>query len=257
MSKHRLLLEQIERQGKRLFRWRGQMGAALLPVLGMALWTPGFPAMDLSDGGLDRLSEFGLLISLCGLAMRWFTVGSVPAETSGRNTREQRAAALNTVGMYSIVRHPLYLANAVIVTGFVVAVGSLWFLLLFWLGYALAIERIIAAEEAFLRSLYGADYAAWVARTPLLVPTPALWQRSPLPFSARTVFRREYNGVFGVCLAFFVLEAVRDLLLGHQPLRVWLRDDSLWPAVLAMGLVVLAVFRTLKRRTRHLHVRGR
>ncbi len=58
-----------------------------------------------------------MVISFFGLALRVIVVGHAPYGTSGRNTREQVADTLNTTGMYSIVRHPLYLANYLIILG--------------------------------------------------------------------------------------------------------------------------------------------
>ena len=257
MSEYHRLVQQIEIQGGALFRWRGLIGAALLPPLAIAVWQPGWPGNLLQDHAIDMLTGIGLVISLLGLALRWFTVGRVPAGTSGRNTREQRAAALNTTGMYSIVRHPLYVANAIIVTGFTIATASLWFLLLFWLSYTLCIERIVAPEEHFLQRSYGDRYQRWATLTPAFLPRLKQWQPSGLPYSIRTVLRREYNGFFGVSLAFFLLEAVRDVGLAHEPVKAWLADESVWTILLALGLIVFAVLRSLKRRTRQLHVHGR
>ncbi len=58
-----------------------------------------------------------LALSYAGLVLRCLIVGFVPGGTSGRNTTEQRAVHLNTSGAYSVVRHPLYVANFVILLG--------------------------------------------------------------------------------------------------------------------------------------------
>ena len=50
-------------------------------------------------------------MSFFGLGIRVFTVGFTPKNTSGRNTAEQIADVLNTSGIYSMVRHPLYVGN--------------------------------------------------------------------------------------------------------------------------------------------------
>ncbi|MBI1987594.1 MAG: hypothetical protein HYS70_04535 [Nitrospinae bacterium] len=77
---------------------------------------------------LDLLWEIGcLLVSMLGLSVRILTSGTVPAGTSGRNTKRQKADALNTTGVYSIVRHPLYLGNYLIALGVSLFPRS-WFL---------------------------------------------------------------------------------------------------------------------------------
>ena len=102
-----------------------------------------------------------LLISLAGLAIRCVTVGFAPSGTSGRNTGGLKAARLNTTGMYSIVRHPLYLGNAVILAGVLLFVQVWWFALVGALLALLHYERIIFAEEEFLKRRFGESYERW------------------------------------------------------------------------------------------------
>lgn len=257
MTRHVRFITRMEQQGQWLYQRRDVAGIIMLPALALAIWHPGFPGAGWSPADFDHLSELCLVISCIGLALRWFIVGSVPADTSVRSTREQRADVLNTTGMYSAVRHPLYLANTIVVSAFVVATGSLWFVAIFLTMYALVIERIIAAEEHFLANRHGRIWLAWAAQTPTFVPNARAWQSADLRFSARTVLRREYNGVFGVALAYCVLDATRDLAVNHQSLRGWLHNDPLWIIALIAATALLAVLRTLKRHTRQLHVSGR
>ena len=92
-----------------------------------------------------------LAVSLLGLVVRIITVGRAPMGTSGRNTREQVANTLNSTGMYSVVRHPLYLGNYLIMMGFALWPHVWWLAVLTTCFYALYYERIMLAEEAFLR----------------------------------------------------------------------------------------------------------
>lgn len=50
-------------------------------------------------------------ITLLGIIIRIITIGFVPEGTSGCNRGKQIAETLNTKGMYSIVRNPLYLGT--------------------------------------------------------------------------------------------------------------------------------------------------
>jgi protein-S-isoprenylcysteine O-methyltransferase Ste14 len=251
------LLAQLERQGQWLFKYRGSIGALILPLVAAALRWPGPPLSTWSDSAVDALNDIGLGVAVLGLALRAATVGFVPAGTSGRNAREQRAHALNTSGAYSLLRHPLYLANAVIMLGFGIGVGSLWFLAVLALAYALFIERIIAAEEQFLAQQYGAEHGQWAAQTPAFWPALARWHAPQMGFSLRTVLRREYNGCMGVALAFFALELARDVGVGQEPLLEWLQGEPQWWVVLVAGMLVFVLLRTLKRATRLLHIDGR
>ena len=247
----------IERQGRWLFHRRSGIGVLLLPFLALALWQPGFPADVLSPAGNRALSLAGLLVSLAGLALRAFTVATVPEHTSRRSTRQLAAKTLNTRGMYSLVRHPLYLANWVVATGFTLAVGSLWMMVVFQLAHALYIERIMACEDRFVADTHGEEWEAWAARTPAILPRHLRWTPPELGWSVRTILRREYNSVCLVTTAFFALQMGRGTLLGHQSAVEWLRHEPLWDAIFLGGLVLLLVLRTLKRHTRLLHVPGR
>ena len=62
--------------------------------------------------------------------MRFYTVGTTPKETSGRNTNQQVAAVLNSTGMYSMLRHPLYLGNYLIWVGLSIATFNLYFVMI-------------------------------------------------------------------------------------------------------------------------------
>ncbi|HEX7342561.1 MAG TPA: isoprenylcysteine carboxylmethyltransferase family protein [Rhodanobacteraceae bacterium] len=169
------LVALMETQGRWLYHRRSTAGVVLLPLLIVSIWFPGYPGAEWSKSAINNLSYVALLVSFAGLALRWLTAASVPADTSVRSTREMRAAQLNTRGVYSVVRHPLYLANGLVYAGFIAVTGSLWFLALFVLFYALYIERVAAAEEGFLESIHGQAWHDWVACTPAFIPAFSHW----------------------------------------------------------------------------------
>ncbi len=251
------LLDRIRQQGDTLFRFRSFVPLALLPVLLLA-----FPESERIDQGLgeafDHLFFYTCLaLSYAGLAIRWFTVGFVPAGTSGRNTHGQRAHELNTTGAYSVVRNPLYVGNFVAMLGVVLFIKVWWLAVIFALAYTLYIERVVATEEAYLRGRFGAAYDSWAARTPAFLPRFANWQRPAQGFSLRTVLRREYAGVLAVPLAYLFAELVMDVLIEGEPLSKWAATDSAWLVVTAAAAAVYMVLRTLKKHTSVLRVAGR
>jgi protein-S-isoprenylcysteine O-methyltransferase Ste14 len=137
-------------------------------------------------------------------------------------------------------------------------VPAVWWLpLVASLGFNLYYERIVFAEEAFLKRQFGSAYADWAIRVPALLPNPLLWTRPDLPFSLRTVLRREYNGFYVIVAGFTLIELASDLLGEGESLRGWWEGDFHWFVMFVAGTVLYAVLRTLNRQTKLLHVQGR
>jgi hypothetical protein len=193
-----------------------------------------------------------LVIAFVGLGVRAATVGFVPARTSGRNTATQVADALNTTGMYSVVRHPLYLGNAITLLGVTMLFACWWLVLIVLLAFGLYYERIMLAEEDFLRRQFGESFEAWAARVPAVIPNPRGWQRPALPFSLRTVIRREYHGAVGILATFAVMHYLGDLAIARQ-----LNPDPRAVGYAIVAALVFSVCRYLKKRTGVLRVQGR
>ena len=97
--------EELEAAGNWLFRRRGHLPLLLFPVLLIAAGNPGRTTLGV---GWEPLC---VALALGGLAWRAVTVGYVPKDTSQRNSARPQAEALNTTGLYSVVRHPLYFGN--------------------------------------------------------------------------------------------------------------------------------------------------
>jgi protein-S-isoprenylcysteine O-methyltransferase Ste14 len=244
------LRTEFEASGAWLFRYRSLLPLLALPLVGAALSSFAYLG---NNHELDEIwNVICLLISLMGLVVRVVTIGYVPRGTSGRNTRKQDARKLNTSGMYSVVRHPLYLGNYVIVLGVSMYFHTSYLVLLATCLYALYYERIMFAEEAFLRQRFGEEFERWAACTPSILPRLRGWRRAELPFSWRTVLRREYTGLFGILAVFCLLEITGDSLVEHH-----LKIDWPWVVLFGCGLLIYLTLRTLKKQTTVLDVEGR
>lgn len=77
---------------------------------------------------------------------------------------------LATDGPYSLVRHPLYTGNLLLLLGFTVASGQWWAALVsawfWWFYYPTAIEY----EDRKLRRIFGDRCAEWQKATPAVLP---------------------------------------------------------------------------------------
>lgn len=191
-------------------------------------------------------------ISLFGLFIRALTIGVTPAGTSGRNTQQQIADVLNTKGIYATVRHPLYLGNYFMWLGLLLYTGIWWFVLIVSLVFWLYYERIMFAEEEFLRHKFGNDYLQWANNTPAFIPKLSQWQTSELPFSLRNVLKREYNGLFNTAISFLLINALKNYFNQQQ-----FYINIIWIDFFIVATLALIVLRTLKKKTTVLDVKGR
>lgn len=236
--------------GNWLFRWRSFLPIAVV-VTAVAAMFP-FPLPQHDAALSDLIEGAALSISFLGLLLRCTIVGHTPARTSGRNTVTQLADSLNTTGMYSIVRHPLYLANFLIGLGLSCYTLTWWFVGLYVLTFWLYYERIMLAEEAFLHAKFGGEFEAWATTTPAFVPSFRHYVPPALPFSLRNILKREYNTLLQIVVVSFLLEFFGDWFDTHR-----ISVSPHWYGFLAAGTLIWLILRLLKRHTGILDVSGR
>ena len=244
------MIEEMESTGNWLFRWR-----SYLPLFLMVLILASFSYFryPFNSHRFDEVWELVCIgTGLLGLGIRVLTIGFVPRRTSGRNTSKQVAETLNTTGMYSIVRNPLYLGNFFMGLAVALFLRAWWLPLVYGLVFMLYYERIIFAEEAFLRRQFGDTYIEWASRTPAFVPRPSQWRKPDLPFSVRTVLRREYHGFFGLIISLFAVEQALELYMRHG----W-HVDPMWMWIMSLSAGFYLAIRLLSKTTSWLLVKGR
>ncbi len=230
--------------GSRIKRFRGMMADAcfryraisVVPVLLVILvfFHPG------DFGRLDPwLSACGLAIALSGAAMRIVAVGFSKPSTSGRENF-LRAGNLNTSGLYSVVRNPLYVGNFLIYNGVLVAFASPAALALFNAFFLVNYYFIIHSEECFLEEQFGDEYRAYKARVPRVIPSLSRYRRNEYPFSAAKAVVRERGTTFYWVLFYAVALLVKQYRLNDRAImHFW------WHAVPVLLLFALHVFLTL------------
>ncbi|MCK7542256.1 MAG: isoprenylcysteine carboxylmethyltransferase family protein [Marinilabiliales bacterium] len=94
---------------------------------------------------------------------------------------DQLADELNTTGIYSVVRHPLYVGNFLMWLGPVLFLRSVWCIIIFVLAFWIYYERIIFAEEQYLRRKFGEAYDTWAFRVKAVIPGFRHYTKSKLP----------------------------------------------------------------------------
>lgn len=200
-----LLTDRLLVQGQWTFDRRGKLYllAVLLLIPGIATHT-----VFLGSTPAELAWSLGCLaLSLFGQSLRIRTVGAIPRGTSGRKLGGPRARELNTTGMYSVVRNPLYVGNSLVVLGLLATTRSPTLVIIYCLALVIYYERILLAEEHFLRDTFKEPYEQWAATTPAFFPRWRNWVKPNEPFSWAMVIRRELPGTTAIFIMYFLVQS--------------------------------------------------
>ncbi|MEY4792550.1 MAG: hypothetical protein RIT34_1357 [Bacteroidota bacterium] len=234
-----------EKLGNQFFKYRGQIPALIFLIAFILMHI--YPETEIWLNSTN--TYLALLLVVIGHLVRALAVGKRAAHTSGRNRDEQVAEALNSTGIYSMVRHPLYLGNITTYMGWVVFTGIWWLIPIMLLVFLFYYRFIIYAEEQFLTRKFGQDYLDWKSATPLLLPAFWKFKANPQPFSFKTVLENEYSGIAASMTTAWVLLAFQWYVLGQfQEKSLLILAMALFIAVFTLGL------RYLKKKTQFFKV---
>lgn len=159
-------LPRIIRELRHQEAMRQGVGLALMPVFAF------FSRPTLS------LFAVGTLIVVLGTLVRVYASGFIIKNRQ-----------LATEGPYSLVRHPLYTGNLLILIGFTVACGLWWApvvaVAFWWFYYPTAIEY----EDRKLLRIFGDSWMRWSRTVPAVVPR-SLIPKGPSSWSLATSLRQ-------------------------------------------------------------------
>lgn len=236
------LQEEFEQQGNFLFKHRSYIPILIL-LASFIIYTNSIrDGKDPFGTGIVYLS---LGVSIIGLLIRIYTVGHSPANTSGRNTAAgQVADTLNQQGIYSIVRHPLYLGNFLMYLGFALLPMSIFFVIIFCLLFWIYYERIMFAEEQFLRGKFNTMYLNWALKTPAFIPNFSLFNSAEIHFSWKKILKKEKNGLAALFFIFWIFYILRNYLMGKVIL-----DYSFWTLAMVICILLYFILKFIKQNT--------
>ena len=119
-----------------------------------------------------------------------------------------------------------------------------WAPVIYILVFMLDDERIIFAEEMFLRRKFGQQYLDWASHTPAFIPRVAQWRPPVQRFRYGQVLRREHQTLLGIVMVFFVIETAGEWRLGQPVL-----GDTMWDLIAGAALAFFLVIRLLRKFT--------
>ncbi len=146
------------------------------------------------------LFSVGFSIIVLGESIRVWALGYIKKDVE-----------LATIGPYRFVRHPLYVGNFLIATGFLVIAGNVYLSITLLPLFFLLYHQMIQMEEEMLWIKFGKVFEEYSSQVRKVIPT----LKSELPnnsknakYDIKILFREhEYNAFLGIFLIIILLFA--------------------------------------------------
>lgn len=235
----------LENSGNQLFRYRGQIPLILVALAIVVIYFNHKLTFFQEVFGKNLTIGLSSTFILFGHLIRSIVVGLRGIHTSGQNRHEQVAEILNTTGLYSIVRHPLYMGNFIIWIGVFIWLGDLWFLLFGCIFFFMLYLPIMKLENAFLEKKFGQTYLDWSDKTPAFIPNISLFQKSGKTFSIKLVWKNEYPGIISSLSSLWLISLLR-LVFTEEKLTISISLTLFAVLIIIFGLTS----RYLKHKTK-------
>ena len=224
------------RTGGWLFRYRSVVPLPLIAILFLSFRPGRIPSLQ------AVLTAAGLLIALTGEALRIHAVGFASTGTSGRENF-LKAQELNTTGLYSITRNPLYWGNFLIFSGLLIVYSNLtaWFIGVLFL--AVHYHFIILAEENFLNETHGDPYRAYCRRVRRWLPRFSDRQSPNRPFNPKKVVFKENDSFYNLAVAGLIILAYRERIFDRT-----IRNKTVYIVIFLLLTLLYVAVKIVKKR---------
>ena len=197
--------------GNFFFRYRN----ALFPMIfifGSLLFQP---RLMFASVAADRiLSVIGVALALLGQAVRLITIGFEYIHRGGKDGKVY-AGRLVRGGMYGITRNPMYMGNGLIAVGMTIYFGSPLGYLILIPFFLFVYQSIIAAEEAYLRNKFLAEYDDYALAVNRIVPALGSARESfaGMRFNWRRSVKKDLGTIAGLTIGLNLVPVWRSYFL--------------------------------------------
>ena len=197
--------------GNFFFRYRNAL-FPLIFVFGSLLFQPRLMFGSLAA---DRiLSVIGVALALLGQAVRLLTIGFEYIHRGGKDGKVY-AGRLVRGGVYGITRNPMYVGNGLIAIGMTIYFGSPLGYLILIPFFLFVYQAIIAAEEAYLRNKFLAEYDDYALAVNRIVPALGSARQSfaGMRFNWRRSIKKDIGTIVGLTIGLNLVPVWRSYFL--------------------------------------------
>ena len=203
------LQEEFERQGLFFTKYKNLPNIILITLITVNLQ----PGINLKGLFFKPIHLSGMYIAICaivslsGLFLALYTAGYSMSSTSIFRLITNDKNAFNTTAAYSVVRHPMHIANFFFWLGPMLLSCNFWFIISFCLIFLIYTERAIIAEEKILRTIFGYRYVKWCKKVPAIFPNLFIFKKATQKFSfgnTYTYVKQKFTSII-IVLSLFVI----------------------------------------------------
>ena len=221
--------------GNFLFKYRSFTPVPLIIIV-FLFFTP------VNYGDLNiYINLTGFIFAVTGESIRVLSVGYSFTGTSGRENY-LRADNLNTSGIYSIVRNPLYIGNLFIYSGLLIIFSNFYALLFFDVFLIIQYYFITLSEQEFLKSQYGEEYRDYCNKVKSVIPGFKYRRKAENKFDLKKVIFKENDSVFN---SMFLIGL---LMLYKEKTFFAIKYPVFWKIYFPSIIILYIFIKILKRR---------
>lgn len=178
-----------------------------------------------------------------GTLVRVLTIGYIAPDTSGRNRTGQVAESLNTTGIYSMVRNPLYVGNYIILLGMLMLTKSIDIIVLNTIAFFALYIPIILTEENFLFDKFKEQYREYTDKVNCMIPSFKNFKKPETGFNIITVLRREHDTWLTTVVGFLAVNIFIVSIQMHKLIYI----NPFWLLVLGLVFIIWFILKKLKK----------
>ncbi len=229
--------------GNFFFRYRN----ALFPLVFVLGALTLRPKVIFDSVAVDRfLVLSGAMLALVGQALRLATIGFEYIHRGGKDGQVY-ASRLVRGGVYGVMRNPMYVANALIAVGMTIYLGAPLAYVIIVPLFLFIYHSIVAAEEAYLRNKFGAEYDSYESSVNRYVPRLSLCRQAfaGMRFDWRKSLKKDLGTFIGLSIGLILVPVWREYFLFGAEASKITALRALW-LILAVGALYLILLRFKK-----------
>lgn len=147
-----------------------------------------------------------LAVSALGLAIRTATLGYKLPKNQFPQT-----------GMYSRMRHPLYLGEMLMLLGPILYVGAWGYVISIILLLFYYYLQMLTTKERLLEKEWGNEYVEWCEGVPAFIPRSGkAWNRPEGGFSLPKALRFDYRRIFFIVACFMLINLLKERVINFS-----------------------------------------